>query len=111
STAMGGSMYEGGWRITETFVVTAPEDKMDEAMKVLGIVLTSSRLDPHFFNTVVQTQKIISDAFYSQQRQIAQISQIISQTNDAISDTIMRSYHSGQAAEDKEMSGFDDYLR
>lgn len=111
ATAIGGTISEGGWRITETLAVTAPEDKMDEALKIVGIILTSSRLDPHFFNTVVQAQKIISDNFYSQQRQIAQISQIISQTNDEISDTIMSSYHSGQAAEDKEISGFDDYIR
>jgi hypothetical protein len=111
ATGLGGSMSEGGWRITETLVVTAPEDNMDEAMKLVGIVLTSSRLDPHFFNTVLQTQKIISDNFYSQQRQIAQISQIISQTNDEISDTIMSSYKTGQAVADKEISGFDDYIR
>lgn len=111
ATAIGGTISEGGWRITETLAVTAPEDKIDEAMKVVGIILTSSRLDPHFFNTVVQAQKIISDNFYSQQRQIAQISQIISQTNDEISDSIMSSYHSGQAVEDKEISGFDDYIR
>ncbi len=106
-----GQMYEGGWRITETLAVTAPEEGMSEAMKVAGIILTSSRLDPHFFNTVLQAQKIISDAFYSQQRQIAQISQIISRTNDEISDQIMSSYRTGQAVEDKEISGFDDYIR
>ncbi|MHB8635749.1 MAG: hypothetical protein ACYC96_04675 [Fimbriimonadaceae bacterium] len=111
STPIGGSMFEGGWRITETLAVTAPANKMDEAMKVVGIVLASSRLDPHFFNTVLQAQKIISDNFYRQQRQIGQISRIISQTNDEISDTIMRSYDIGQAAEDKEISGFDDYIR
>ena len=111
ASGMGGSLYEGGWMITETFAVTAPEDQMDGAMKLLGIVMTSSKLDPHFFNTVVQARKIISDNFYAQQRQIGEISRIISQTNDEMSDTIMNAYHSGQATEDKEVSGFDDYIR
>lgn len=111
ASGMGGSMYEGGWMITETMAVTAPEDQMDGAMKLLGIVLASSHLDPHFFNTVMQAHKIISDRFYAQQQQIGEISRIISQTNDEISDTIMNSYHTGQEVQNKESSGFDDYIR
>lgn len=110
-SGMGGTIYEGGWMITQTMAVTAPEEQMDGAMKLLGIVLTSSHMDPHFFNTLVQTRKIISDNFYARQREIGEISRIISQTNDEISDTIMSAYHTGQAAQDREISGFDDYIK
>jgi hypothetical protein len=106
-----GIAYEGGWLVTSAYAVTAPEDQLDAAMKLSGIVLTSVRTDPHFYNTVVQVQQMQQQAFKAQQGQIAEISHIISQTNDQISDTIMGSYNTSQAAEQKEVTGFDDYIR
>ncbi len=110
-TAIGGEMFEGGWTISDFFAVTAPQSQVTGAMKVLGIVLTSTRTDPHFFNTVAQAQRIISQNFYSMERSIMETSHIISQTNDAISDMIVGSYKKSQAAQDQEVTNFDDYVR
>jgi hypothetical protein len=110
-TAIGGSIQEGGWVISNWFAVAAPEDRIEDAMKLAGIVLASVRTDVHFFNAVMQARNVIQQNFYSRERQIMQTSQIISQTNDAISDSIESSYETQQAAQDKEVTAFDDTIR
>jgi hypothetical protein len=110
-TPFGGEMYEGGWLIGDFYQVSAPEARLPEAMKVAGIVLTSSRQDPHWFSLVAKVQQQISQAIYSGVAAAGRMSQIISQTNDAISDSIMSSYSANQTAEDESVQGFDDYIR
>jgi len=56
TTAIGGTMYEGGWVISNAYTVTAPSERLPDAMKLFGIVLASYRVDPHFFNTVYSGQ-------------------------------------------------------
>ncbi len=111
TTAIGGTLYEGSWVIQNNYTVTAPEDRFPDAMKLFGIVLASYRIDPHFYNTVVQAQAIIQRNFYSNQRQIMETSRIISQTNDQMIDSINQSYQANRATNEKEVTGFDDYIR
>ncbi len=110
-TAIGGEIYEGGWRISSQFTVTAPAAEFDHAMRTCALVLTSSKTDPHFFSRVAQAQKVIQARFYDMQNRIRETSQLISQTNDEISDSIMSSYNTSQAAADHEAANFDDYIR
>jgi len=93
------------------FTVTAPEERFPEAMKMFGLIIGSSKMDPHFYNTVVQAQQIIQKNFYARERQIMETSRIISQTNDEIIDSMNQSYHASETADEKELTGFDDYIR
>lgn len=110
-TMIGGSMSEGSWLLTNGWTATAPEDKLEAAMRLLGVVMTSYREDPHFYNVVTQCQSIIQQNFYARQNAIMRTSQIISQTNDQISDSIMSSYNNQEAAQEHAVQGFDDYIR
>src|SRR5579862_5541453 len=111
TTAIGGTMYEGGWVISNAYTVTAPKEQLPEAMKLFGIVLASYRIDPHFFNTVMQARDIIQRNFYGRLGQIMETSRIISQTNDEISASIDSAYKATQATEDREATNFDDTIR
>lgn len=111
ATAIGGTMYEGSWMLSNVWIATAPESQLPKAMKLLGIILASSRTDIHFYNTVLQCQRIIQQNFYARQHEIMETSRIISQTNDEISDAINSSYASQQAVEDHAIENFDDYIR
>lgn len=111
TTAIGGTLYEGAWVISCNYTVIALEDRFAEAMKMFGLVMSSYRTDPHFFNTVMQARDIIQRNFYARQKQIMETSQIISQTNDEIIDSMNKSYKTAQAIGEKEVTGFDDYIR
>jgi hypothetical protein len=111
TTAIGGTMYEGGWVISNAYTVTAPSDKLPDAMKLFAIVLASYHIDPHFFNTVAQARDIIQRNFYQRLGEIMETSRIISRTNDEISASIDSQYKTSQAALDRESENFDDYIR
>lgn len=111
TTAIGGTIYEGAWVINYAYTVTAPEERFPEAMKMFGLIMSTSKTDPHFFNTVVQAQQIIERNFYSRQRQIMETSRIISQTNDEILDSMNKQYQTAQTTNEHELTGFDDYIR
>ena len=111
TTAIGGTMYEGGWVISGLNTVMAPEEKMPEAMKLFGIALASYKMDPHFFNTVMQAREIIQRNFYQRLGQIMETSRIISQTNDEMSAAINSQYKTGQSVAEHEAASFDDYIR
>jgi hypothetical protein len=110
-TALGGATYDGWWVISHSMAVTAQKDKYDEAMKLCGIVLASSTVDPHFFNVVQQVQEMIRKNFFAKQRMIAKTSELIARTSDEMSEARMRQYHDSEKASDKENENFDDYIR
>jgi hypothetical protein len=110
-TAIGGTIDEGGWVINYNYTVTAPKDKFEDAMKTFGIVMSSSRTDPHFFNTIMQARDIIQKNFYARQREIGKISEIISQTNDEMLDSMNQTYKASEEAGEHEVTNFDDYIR
>ncbi len=111
TTAIGGTLYEGAWVTSNVYTVIAPEDRIEEAMRIFGIVLSSYRMDPHFFNTIMQAREIIQRNFYAGVRRAGEISRIISQTNDEITASMDKTYHDNEAAQEHEITGFDDYIR
>jgi len=111
TTAIGGTLYEGAWVVSCNYTVIALEDRFAGAMRMFGLVMSSYRTDPHFFNTVMQARDIIQRNFYARQKQIIETSRIISQTNDEIIESMNKSYQTAQAAGEKEVTGFDDYIR
>ena len=111
TTAMGGNFVSGRWLLSCCYTVTAPEAKFPEAMKLYGIVLASYRDDPHFFNTLMQAREIIQKSRLERGRAAMETSRIISQTNDQLLASLDKQYTASQAVEEREATGFDDYIR
>ena len=98
------------WMADYLFSFRAEKGKLDSQYKVFESMMYSFRLNPQWFNKYVQ----LIDYLVQQQIQViqswGQISQIISQTSDDISDMVWDSYNSRSAANDRMGENFSDYL-
>jgi len=100
-----------GWTINGLSTCSAPKGRLEECKKVALTIRSSARMTLPFYNRYCQVQKLLQNQAYARIYQAGQLSKIISQTNDAVSQSISDSYWERQKSNDRINQNFSDYVR
>lgn len=109
--SMYGVIYNTNWAGDYIFSFKAEKGKLDASSKIFQTMVTSFQLNPQWFNKYSQLTEYLIQNQIQQIRQIGEISKIVSQTNNEISDMIMSSYQERQAVYDRLSQDFSQTIR
>ncbi len=99
------------WTLSGLCSCTSPGRTLEDCRKFVLMIRSSTHLELPFYNRYVQVQKLLQDQAYARIYQAGQLSRIISQTNDQISQSISDSYWDRQRSNDRINEQFSDYVR
>ena len=99
------------WTADYLFSFRALAGQLDHLSELFMSIVRSFRLNPMWFNRYIQTSQFMIQNQIQQINNVGQISRIISQTNDQISDMIMSSYENRQATMDRMSEKFSQAIR
>jgi len=108
---MNGTVTNNNWTVDYIFSSKAEKGKLDSNAKLFQTIGYSFRLSPQWFNKYSQLVEYLIQQQIQQIHNIGQISKIISQTNNEISDMTMDSYNKRQAVNDEISKNFSQYIR
>jgi hypothetical protein len=106
-----GAMEHIYWAADYLFSFTALAGQLDRLSDQFLSIVNSFRLNPAWYNRVIQVSQFMIQNQIQQIHQVGQLSRIISQTNDQISDMIMSSYHSRQETMDSLSTQFSQTIQ
>ena len=109
-TAMG-RIINVNWTVDYLFSFKAEEGKLDAGAKTFQTMVHSFKLNPQWFNKYAQLSQYLVNAQIKRIDNIGQISRIVSQTNNEISDMIMGSYQKRQVVYDRISTNFSRAIR
>ncbi len=93
------------------FSFKAEKGKLDASTKTFQTMVNSFQLNPQWFNKYNQLVEFLIQNQIQRIQAIGQISRIISQTSNEISDMMMRSYQNRQSAYDRISENFSQMIR
>lgn len=99
------------WAVDYIFSFKAEKGKLDNLTKTFQTIIYSFKLNPLWFSKYNQVVEFLVQRQIQQIQNTAQLSRIISQTNNEISDMIMDSYNKRQQVNDKIADNFSQYIR
>lgn len=99
------------WIIDYIFSFKAEKGKLDDQSKLFQTIAFSFELNPLWFSKYNQIIEYLARMQIQQIQNIGQLSKIISQTHDEISNMIMDSYYQRQGVYDKISNNFSQYIR
>lgn len=106
-----GAMDNIFWMAGYLFSFRTLAGRLDGLSDVFMAIVRSFRLNPQWYARYTQVSQYLIQNQIQQIRHIGQISQIISQTGDQISDMIMDSYHQRQETVDRISTQFSQSIR
>ncbi len=109
--SMMGQIINVNWMADYLFSFKAEKGKLDSHAKTFQTMLNSFKIHPQWFNKYTQLTDYLIRAQIQQIQNIGQISRIISQTSNEISDMIMDSYQQRQAVYDRISTNFSRTIR
>jgi hypothetical protein len=107
-SAAGRNIFQQLERVT---ALRAAAGRLDAATPVLQFIVSSARINLPWFNKLTQVSNHLVQAKIQEIRNTGVISDIISRTHNEISDMIMESYRTRQAADDRMARSFAQTLR
>lgn len=108
---MYGTVANTNWMGEYIFSFKAEKGKLDASSKIFQTMINSFQLNPQWFNKYSQLTEYLIRSQIQQIQNIGQISRIISQTSDEISDMMMKSYQDRQATYDRISTDFSQMIR
>jgi hypothetical protein len=99
------------WSVEHIYSYTAEKGKLDEARKIGETIRLSIKNNPLWLSKVSQVVEYLQHNQMQQIRNAGEVSKIISQTNNEISDMIMDSYNKRQETMDHIHENYSDYIR
>jgi hypothetical protein len=109
--SMMGQIMNVNWMADYLFSFKAEKGNLDAHAKTFQTMVRSFKLNPQWFNKYAQLTDYLIKAQIQQIQNIGQISRIISQTHNEISDMIMDSYQQRQAVYDRISTNFSRMIR
>lgn len=105
------NLYENSlWMADFLFSFKAEKGELDSHYKIFQTMMYSFRLNPQWYNKYVQLIDYLVGKELEEIEIWGQISQIISQTSDEISDIVWQSYNNRNAASDRMAEDFSNYI-
>ena len=108
---MYGTAVNTNWLGEYLFSFKAEKGKLDASSKLLQTMVTSFRLNPQWFNKYSQLVEYLIQNQIKRIQTIGQISRIVSQTSNEISDMIMKGYEDRQAVYDRLSTDYSQTIR
>ena len=108
---MYGTVSNMNWMGEYLFSFKAEKGKLDASSKVFQTMVNSFRLNPQWFNKYSQLTEYLIRNQIKQIQRIGEVSRIVSQTSNEISDMIMDSYQNRQTVYDKISTNFSQAIR
>jgi hypothetical protein len=99
------------WFVDYIFSFKAEKGKLDSNAKTFQTIAYSFTLNPLWFSKYNQVVEYLIQRQIQQIESVGQLSRIISQTSNEISDISMQSYNQRQAVNDKIADNFSQYIR
>jgi len=99
------------WYVDYIFSFKAPKGELDSQAKTFQTISRSFSLNPKWFSKYSQLVEYLIQAQIRQIRNIGELSRIISQTSDEISEISMRAYNNRQKVNDRISENFSRYIR
>jgi hypothetical protein len=99
------------WFVDYIFSFKAEKGKLEANTKLFQTIAFSFKLNPLWFSKYNQVIEYLAQREIQQIRNIGQLSRIISQTHNEISDMMMESYNQRQIVTDRISENFSDYIR
>ncbi|HGE73176.1 TPA: hypothetical protein ENX78_20260 [Candidatus Poribacteria bacterium] len=99
------------WMGDYLFSFKAEKGKLDASAKIFQAMVSSFQLNPQWFNKYNQLVEFLIRNQIQQIQTIGQISRIISQTSNEISDMMMETYQNRQSAYDRISENFSQAIR
>lgn len=108
---MSGIVTNVNWMVNYIFSFKAEKGKLDENSRIFKTIAHSFKLSPQWFNKYNQVVEYLIQRQIQQIHSIGQLSKIISQTHNEISDMMMDSYNQRQTVNDRIAENFSQYIR
>lgn len=99
------------WFVEYLFSFKTEKGKLDTQAKLFQTIAHSFKLNLQWFNKYTQVIEYLAQRQIQQIQSIGQLSRIISQTSNEISDMMMHSYNQRQAVDDRLAENFSQYIR
>ncbi len=99
------------WTAEFLFAVRADKGTLDSSGNLFRTILGSFRINPQWYSKYGQVVAALIRANIQRIRQVGELSRIMSQTSDQISDDMMRSYEDRQAVYDRLADDFCHHIR
>lgn len=109
--AMFGMVEHIYWLADYLFSFRAPEGALDRMAEVFWIIARSFRLNPQWYGRYMQVSQYLIQNQIQQIQHTGQLSRIISQTSNQISDMMMESWQQRQATMDRISENFSQAIR
>ena len=106
-----GMMENIFWVADYLFSFRAETGQLDGSSNLFQAIVQSFRLNPQWYSRYVQVSQYLIQNQIQQIQHVGQISRIISQTSDQISDMIMDSYYQRQQTMDRLSTSFSQAIR
>lgn len=107
---MSGNVTNTIWFVDYLFSFKAEKGKLESNTKTFQAIAYSFKLNPQWFSKYNQVIEYLAQMQIKQIQSIGQLSKIISQTSNEISDMMMDSYNQRQAVNDHISENFSDYM-
>jgi uncharacterized protein (UPF0297 family) len=99
------------WTVDYIFSFKSEQGKLDSHAKLFQTIVTSFKVNPKWFNKYNQVVEYLIQAQIKHIQNVGQLSRIISQTHNEISDQMMKSYEDRQKVYDKISDNFSHHIR
>jgi hypothetical protein len=109
--SMYGPIANINWTVDPIFSFKAQNGKLDANAKLFLTIVRSFKINLQWFNKYNQLVNYLIQRQIKQIHTVGQISRIISQTHNEISDMIMKSYNERQAVNDRIADKFSQFIR
>jgi hypothetical protein len=108
---MAGTVTNMNWMVDYIFSFKVGKGGFDAASKIFQVIVHSFKLNPQWFSKYSQVVEYLIQGQIQQIQNLGQLSRIISQTSNEISDMNMQSYYQRQAVNDRIADNFSQYIR
>jgi hypothetical protein len=108
---MGGTTTNINWAISNISSFSAEKGKLEASSKVFSTISKSVKLNPQWFNKFNQVVAYLIKNQMQKIQSAGELSRILAQTSDQISNDMMQSYKDRQAVDEKIANNFDQYVR
>jgi hypothetical protein len=109
--SMFGQFTNTNWYVDYLFSFKAEKGTLDAHSKLFQTMATSFRVDPRWFNKYNQVVQYLIQRQIRHIHNLGELSRIISQTHNEISDMMMQSYNQRQEVYDHVAENFSQYVR
>jgi hypothetical protein len=107
----GTSTTNVNWAITNISSFSTEKGKLDSSYKIFETISRSVKLNPQWFSKFNQVVAYLIQNQIQKIQSAGELSRILAQTSDQISNDMMQSYNDQQAINDKIADNFDQYVR